>query len=157
MTITPTFTPTLKQVTCTFQGPRDATQKTCEITIADGMNCQSSKRGSKTNTVISGDTVSININNLIRDADKGRSLCYNLTARAGPKEVILQDFIKVMIISENNALVPIIVTLVIVVIVLVILIAIIVSFMVDRVQYSYNIIIYAGLYRALLYYIPEIL
>ena len=140
MTITPTFTPTLKQITCTFQGPRDATQKICEITIADGMNCQSSKRGSKTNTVISGDTVSINLNNLIRDADQGRSLCYNLTARAGTEEVVLQDFVDVVIISENassqnSALVPIIVILIIVLmIILVILITIltIVSFMMDE-------------------------
>ena len=134
-----------KEVICTFRGssPTVNTRKMCKISIANGISCQSALKGSNNNTASSGNTVSINLNNLIRDADEGKRFCYNLTARDDTEQlqVVVQSIIFIEITAVENtgsspALVSIVVVLIaLVVIVIVLLIILYVSFLRDDMQY----------------------
>ena len=98
------LTPNSKQVICTFQGSGATLsgQKMCEIVIANGTNCRSSVKGTNSNTASSGDTVSINIDDLITAADEGKRFCYNVTAIAGSEEVVLQNTIQILIVENRS-------------------------------------------------------
>ena len=131
-----TLTPKSKKVICTFQVSDPTAQKQCKISIANGTNCQSAVKGSKNNTESSENTVSINLNDLIRDADEGKSFCYNLTARDGTEQVVVQDTIFIEIIEihtentgSNMAIIsvvaaPIVILVVILIILLIILLCV---------------------------------
>ena len=101
MRISINLTPALKEVICAFQGP-DSLPKMCNISIANGVSCRDSLKRNKSNTVVSGDIVSINLDDVISDADEGRRFCYILTAKAGREEVVLQNTIFVDIIEIGN-------------------------------------------------------
>ena len=146
MTIGINLTPTLKEVVCAFQGP-DLTPKMCKISIANGVSCRDSVKGSKNNTVVSGVTVFINLNGLISDADEGRRFCYNLTARAGTEEVVLQNTVFVDIIATGSngpqvaaaVVVPIVIVPFIILVIVTVTLVILVSFLNKREESSYNI------------------
>lgn len=89
-------------VSCNFLNQTLASQKTCEISIANGLNCQGSLKGRKNVAAISGNTVVVNINDLFSEADKNKMYCYNITASDGNKRVVIQG-----IIPAGNFAIPI--------------------------------------------------
>ena len=125
------LTPTLKEFICAFQGP-DSLPKMCNISIANGVSCRDSVKGSNSNTVVSGAIVSINLDSLISDADEGKRFCYNLTARAGREEVVLQDtiFVEIITIGNNASQTIIVAILVPIIVILIIVLAIFCSILV---------------------------
>ena len=137
-----TLAPNSKKIICSFRVSDPTTQKTCEISIANGINCQSALKGSNNNTASLGNTVSINLDDLIRDVDEGNRFCYNLTARDGTEQVVIQStiiFIEITAV-ENTGSGPAIVSIVVVLITLVVIVIVLLIFYVsflhdDNMQY----------------------